>query len=150
MNQEPCNWANIKDLISKYAKERLYLVHNVMLQFDWLCDVCGCVMSPTSDIYWVDLGFINNYKEPQLWLILLRYSTNVASAFPWVVTYSIRAGPIISCRLKDIITPQSEPNEDVRDLSGGDCDTPMWLIVWSMWVCDESHIGYLLGRSGLH
>ena len=28
-------------------------------------DVCRCVMSPTSDIYWVDLGFINNYKEPQ-------------------------------------------------------------------------------------
>ena len=33
----------------------------VMLQFDWLCDVCGCVMSPTSGIYWVNLGFINNY-----------------------------------------------------------------------------------------
>ena len=28
--------------------------------------VCGCVMSPTSGIYWVDLGFINNYKESQL------------------------------------------------------------------------------------
>ena len=37
----------------------------VISQFDWLCDMCGCVMSPTSDIYWVDLGFINNYKEPQ-------------------------------------------------------------------------------------
>ena len=23
----------------------------VMPQFDWLCDVCGCVMSPTSGIY---------------------------------------------------------------------------------------------------
>ena len=32
-------------------------------QCDWLCDVCGCVMSPTSGIYWVELGFINNYKE---------------------------------------------------------------------------------------
>ena len=31
-----------------------------------LCDVCGCVMNPTSGIYWVDLSFINNYKEPQL------------------------------------------------------------------------------------
>ena len=30
------------------------------------CDVCGCVMSSTSSIYWVDLGFINNYKESQL------------------------------------------------------------------------------------
>ena len=57
-----------------------------MPQFDWLCDVCGCVMSPTSDIYWVELGFINNYKEPQLWLVLLRYSADVVSAFPWVVT----------------------------------------------------------------
>ena len=36
----------------------------VMLQFDWLCDVCECVTSPTSGIYWVDLSFINNYKEP--------------------------------------------------------------------------------------
>ena len=37
----------------------------VMPQFDWLCDVYECVMSPTLGIYWVDLGFINNYKEPQ-------------------------------------------------------------------------------------
>ena len=58
----------------------------VMPQFDWLCDVCGCVMSPTSGIYWVELGFINNCKEPQLWLVLFRYSADVASAFPWVVT----------------------------------------------------------------
>ena len=28
--------------------------------------LCGCVMSPTSDIYWVKLRFINNYKEIQL------------------------------------------------------------------------------------
>ena len=26
----------------------------------------------------------------------------------------------------------------------------IWLIVWCVWVCDESHIGYLLGRSGLY
>ena len=58
----------------------------VMPQFGWLCDMCGCVMSPTSGIYWVDLGFINNYKEPQLWLVLLRYSADVASVFPWVIT----------------------------------------------------------------
>ena len=28
--------------------------------------MCGCVMSPISSIYWVELSFINNYKEPQL------------------------------------------------------------------------------------
>ena len=39
------------------------------------------------------------------------------------------------------------PNKDVRDLSGGDCDALIWLIVWCMRVCDESHIEYLLGRS---
>ena len=38
-----------------------------MPQFDWLCDVCGCVMSPTLGIYWVELDFINNCKEPQLY-----------------------------------------------------------------------------------
>ena len=38
----------------------------VMPKFDGLCDVCGCVMSPTSGIYWVDMGFINNYKESRL------------------------------------------------------------------------------------
>ena len=27
--------------------------------------VCGCVISPISGIYCVDLGFINNYKEPE-------------------------------------------------------------------------------------
>ena len=74
----------------------------VMLQFDWLCDVCECVMSPTSGIYWIELGFINNYKEPQLWLVILS------------------------------------------------CDAPIWLIVWYVWMCDESHIGYLLGWTGLY
>ena len=44
-------------------------------------------MNPTSGIYWVDLGFINNYKVSQLRLVLLRYSAYVASAFPWVVTH---------------------------------------------------------------
>ena len=81
---------------------------HVILQFNWLCDVCGCVMSPTSGIYWVDLGFINNYKELQLWLVLLRYSADVASAFPWVVTYGIKASPVTPCGLRDT-TPQSGP-----------------------------------------
>ena len=40
-------------------------------------------------VFWVELSFINNYKEPQLWLVLLRYSADVASTFPWVVTKSI-------------------------------------------------------------
>ena len=66
----------------------------VMPQFDWLCNVCGYVMIPTSDIYWVDLSFINNYKESQLWLVLLRYSVDVASAFLWVVTYSIKVAEV--------------------------------------------------------
>ena len=57
-----------------------------MPQYDWLCDVCGCVMSPTSNIYWVELGFISNCKELQLRLVFLRYSADVASAFSWVVT----------------------------------------------------------------
>ena len=62
-----------------------YRSAGVMPQFDWLCDVCECVMSSTSSIYWVNLGFINNYTESQLWLVLLRYSADVASAFciPW-------------------------------------------------------------------
>ena len=59
------------------------------------------VMSPTSGIYWIDLGFINNYKESQLCLVFLRYSADVANAFPWVVTYGIRAGPVIPCGLRD-------------------------------------------------
>ena len=81
-------------------------------------------MSPTSGIYWVNLGFINNYKEPQLRLVILRYSADVASAFSWVVTYGIRVGPIILCGLRDT-THKMGPNEDVRDLSGGDCDAPI-------------------------
>ena len=58
-------------------------------------------MSSTSGIYWVELGFIKNYKEPQLRQVLLRYSADVASAFPWVVIYGIRAGPVILCGLRD-------------------------------------------------
>ena len=30
------------------------------------------------------------------------------------------------------------------------CNAPIWLIVWCVWVCDESHIGYLLGWTGLY
>ena len=30
------------------------------------------------------------------------------------------------------------------------CDVPIWLIAWCVWVCDKSHIGYLLGRSGFY
>ena len=85
--------------------------------------MCGCV-SPTSNIYWVDLDFINNYKKPQLQLVLLRYSVDMASAFSLVVTYGIRTCSIISCGLRDT-THKVGPNEDVRDLSRGDCDTPI-------------------------
>ena len=31
-----------------------------------VCFLCVCVMKPTSGIYWVELDFINNCKEPQL------------------------------------------------------------------------------------
>ena len=40
-------------------------------------------MSIISGIYWVDLSFINNYNEPQLWLVFLKYSADVANAFIW-------------------------------------------------------------------
>ena len=76
--------------------------------FDWLCNMYWCMMSLTSDIYWVDLGFIKNYKESQLWLVLLRYSANKASVFPWVVTYGIRADSITPYGLRDN-TSQSGP-----------------------------------------
>ena len=78
-------------------------------------------MSLTSSIYQVDLGFIADYKEPQLWLVLLRYSTDVASAFPWFIAYGIRAGLVISCGLGDT-THKVGSNENVRDLSGEDSD----------------------------
>ena len=65
-------------------------------------------MSLTSGIYWIDLGFINNYKEPLLCLVLLKYSADVTSAFPWVVTYDIRAGPVTLYGFRDT-TPQSVP-----------------------------------------
>ena len=38
------------------------------------------------------------------------------------------------------------PNEDVRDLSGEDCDAPNS----DKCVFAESHIGQLLGRTGLY
>ena len=45
----------------------------------------------------------------------------MASPFPWVITYSIRAGLVTPCGLRDI-THKVDPNEDVRDLSEEDCD----------------------------
>ena len=131
-------------MFSSHFFNNFFHIIFVMPQFDWLCDVCGCVMSPTSGIYWIELGFINNYKEPQLWLVLLRYSADVVCAFPWVVTYGIRAG-LVTCVGSEILPHKVGPNEDVRDLSEGDCDAQIWLIVWCVWVYDEFHIGYLLG-----
>ena len=83
MNMEPKTpWYTTNNvLLSAFDTKLLVKVH-VMSKFNWLCDVYGCVMGPTSGIYWVDLGFINNYKEPQLWLVFLRYSADVASVFP--------------------------------------------------------------------
>ena len=52
----------------------------------------------------------------------------------------IRVGSVIPCGLRDT-TYKVSPNEDVRDLSGGDCDAPIWLIVWCVWMCDESQSG---------
>ena len=52
----------------------------------------------------------------------------MASTFPWVVTYGIRVVPVTPCGLRDT-THKVGPNEDVRDLSGGDYDAPICLIV---------------------
>ena len=45
----------------------------------------------------------------------------MASAFSWVVTYGIRAGPVTHVG-SEILPHKVGPNEDVRDLRGGDCD----------------------------
>ena len=42
------------------------------------------------------------------------------------------------------------PNKDVRNLSGGDCIALIWVIVWYVWACDESHNRYLLGWIALY
>ena len=44
------------------TQRRKWIRNHVMPQI--LISVC--VLSPTSGIYWVELGFINNCKEPQL------------------------------------------------------------------------------------
>ena len=51
------------------------------------------------------------------------YSVDVASAFPWVVTYDIRAILVPRVGLKTL-PYKVGPNEDVRDLSRGDYDAP--------------------------
>ena len=59
-----------------------------------------------------------------MYLVLLRYSANVASAFPWVVTYGIKADLVTPCGLRNTIHKVG-PNEDIRDLSEGDYDAPI-------------------------
>ena len=46
-------------------KEKLCFLMNTLKKISRVATVCGCVMSLTLDIYWVELSFINNYKEPQ-------------------------------------------------------------------------------------
>ena len=70
--------------------------------------MCEYAMSHISSIYRVDMGFINNYKESQLWLVILMYNADVANVFPWVVTYDIKTGSVILCGLRDT-TLQSRP-----------------------------------------
>ena len=41
--------------------------------------------------------------------------------FPWVVTYGIRAGPVTRVGSETLLHKVGS-NEDVRDLSEGDCD----------------------------
>ena len=48
----------------------------------------------------------------------------MANAFPWVVTYGIKASPV-TCVGSEILPHKVGPKEDVRDLSGGDCDNPI-------------------------
>ena len=48
----------------------------------------------------------------------------MANDFPWVVTYAIRAGPVIPCG-SEALPYKMGPNEDVRDLSEEDCDAPI-------------------------
>ena len=45
----------------------------------------------------------------------------MANDFPWVVTYGIRAGPVIP-RGSEALPYKVGLNEDVRDLSGEDFD----------------------------
>ena len=52
----------------------------------------------------------------------------MASDFPWVVTYGIRASPVIRVG-SETLPHKVGPNEDVTDLSGGDYDTLIGLIV---------------------
>ena len=42
------------------------------------------------------------------------------------------------------------PNEDIKDLSGGDCDAPNLIDCVMCVGVDESHIGYLLGKFRLY
>ena len=48
----------------------------------------------------------------------------MTNAFSWVVTYGIRVGlePYVGL---ETLSHKVGPNEDVRDLSGGDCDVPI-------------------------
>ena len=48
----------------------------------------------------------------------------MTSVFPWVVTYGIRAGSVTPAG-SEKLTHKVGPNEDVRDLSGGDSDAPI-------------------------
>ena len=48
----------------------------------------------------------------------------MASAFPWVVTYGVKADLVTPCGLRNTIHKVG-PNEDIRDLSEGDYDAPI-------------------------
>ena len=74
----------------------------------WLSVCCVDVLSPISSIYWIKLGFINNYKEFWLWLdsFFWGYNAYMADTFSWVITNGIRGNVVILCGLRDT-SPQS-------------------------------------------
>lgn len=60
----------------------------------------------------MDLGFISDYEEPRLQLV-----------FPHVVPNGIRANLVMRCGL-GALQHNVSSNEDIRNLSGGSCDSP--------------------------
>ena len=144
----------------------------MMSQFDWLCVLCGYVMSHISSIYRVDMGFINNYKESQLWLVILMYNADVANVFPWVVTYDIfgllffnmvgathflfnvhnhAPSTAYVTTTRNLLFVSYYTNYVTRLIFiFSFCDISIWLIMCILWECDESYIEHLQGTYGLY
>ena len=97
----------------------------------------------------------HNWKKKRS--LFLTETVHLAMVIFWIFAFS----SAVSCKKISLLLPHQCPNFVIKilnftsttncpNLCEVSCDASIWLFVWCVWVCNESHIGYLLGWTGFY